>query len=71
MMDSKSQAAASRLGFLTHKLRAPFAFAYWCGDRAAERVWRTVTREQRPKFFDYIYRNMHTPTTLYKYSDGS
>jgi hypothetical protein len=60
-------AAASRLGFLTHKLRAPFAFAYWCGDRAVERVWRTVTREQRPEFFTYIYRNMHTPTTLHNY----
>ena len=60
-------AAASRLGFLTHKLRAPFALAYWYGDRAVERVWRTVTREQRPKFFAYLYRNMHTPTTLHKY----
>ena len=59
--------AASRLGFLTHKLRAPFAFAYWYGDRAVERVWRNVTREQRPAFFNYIYRNMHTPATLYKY----
>jgi hypothetical protein len=64
-------AAASRLGFLTHKLRAPFAFAYWYGDRAVERVWRSVSREQRPAFFAYLYRNMHTPTTLYKYWTGS
>jgi hypothetical protein len=67
---SQSQ-AASRLGFLTHKLRAPFAFAYWYGDRAVERVWRTVTREQRPRFFEYLYGHMHTPTTLYKYWTGS
>ena len=58
---------ASRMGFVTHKLRAPFVHAYWYGDRAVERVWRTVTREQRPAFFNYIYRNMHTPTTLYRY----
>lgn len=63
-------AAASRLGFLTHKLRAPFAFAYWYGDRAVERVWRGVSRAQRPAFFAYLYRNMHTPTTLYKYWTG-
>ena len=58
---------ASRLGFLTHKLRAPFVFAYWYGDRAVERVWRSVTRAQRPRFFKYLYEHMHTPTTLYRY----
>jgi hypothetical protein len=55
----------SRLAFLTHKLRAPFIFAYWCGDMAVDRVWQTVQPDQRPAFFRYLYHNMHTPTTLY------
>jgi hypothetical protein len=54
----------SRLAFLTHRLRAPFIFAYWYGDLAVERVWRTVTPAERPAFFRYLYHHMHTPTTL-------
>ena len=54
----------SRLAFLTHKLRAPFIFAYWCGDVAVDRVWQTVLPDQRPAFFRYLYHHMHTPTTL-------
>jgi hypothetical protein len=54
----------SRLAFLTHKLRAPFIFAYWCGDMAVARVWQTVRPDQRPAFFRYLYHYMHTPTTL-------
>ena len=39
----------SRLAFLTHKLRAPFIFAYWCGDVAVDRVWQTgAARGARP-----------------------
>jgi hypothetical protein len=54
----------SRLAFLTHKLRAPFIFAYWRGDLAVDRVWQTVQPDQRPAFFRYLYHHMHTPTTL-------
>jgi hypothetical protein len=54
----------SRLAFLTHELRAPFIFAYWCGDMAVDRVWQTVRLDQRPAFFRYLYHHMHTPATL-------
>ncbi len=54
----------ARLAFLTHSLRAPFIFAYWCGDMAVERVWRRVESNQRQEFFRYLYHNMHTVTTL-------
>lgn len=56
--------AESRLAFLTHPLRAPFIYAYWCGDVAVERVWQRVRAAERKQFFDYLYNNMHTPTTL-------
>lgn len=56
--------ATSRIAFLRHGLRAPFVYAYWCGDVAVHGVWKTVEPEQRREFWDYLYGNMHTPTTL-------
>lgn len=54
----------SRLAFMIHRLRAPFIFAYWCGDRAVAKVWRRVESRERPQFFRYLYHHMHTATTL-------
>ena len=31
-----------RLSFLNHGLRAPFVYAYWCGETAVHDVWKTV-----------------------------
>lgn len=53
-----------RLAFLHHDLRAPFVYAYWCGDTAVEKVWREVPVSERVRFWQYLYGNMHTPTTL-------
>jgi hypothetical protein len=57
----------SRLAFLTHPLRAPFIFAYWCGDRAVEQAWNRTAPHQRSAFFQYLYQHMHTVTTLDRY----
>ncbi len=59
--------ARSRLAFLNHNLRAPFVYAYYGGDIAVHDVWKTVPPERRREFWDYLYDNMHTPTTLAKY----
>lgn len=56
--------ATSRLGFLRHGLRAPFVYAYWCGDVATHAVWTKVPKERRKEFWQYLYGNMHTPSTL-------
>lgn len=53
-----------RLSFLNHGLRAPFVYAYWCGETAVYDVWKSVERERRPEFWHYLYANMHTPETL-------
>lgn len=53
-----------RLSFLNHNLRAPFVYAYWCGEVAVHDVWKTVEHERRAEFWHYLYANMHTPTTL-------
>jgi len=59
--------ARSRLAFLSHNLRAPFVYAYWCGDVAVHEVWQSVKREERTAFWQYLYGNMHTPATLKKH----
>jgi hypothetical protein len=59
--------ARSRLAFLGHNLRAPFVYAYWCGDMAVHEVWSKVPTERRTEFWEYLYGNMHTPTTLKTY----
>lgn len=56
--------AESRLAFLRHGLRAPFVYAYWCGDMAVDAVWQTVPAARRADFWEYLYTNMHTPATL-------
>ncbi|MGO4836374.1 hypothetical protein AB4144_29435, partial [Rhizobiaceae sp. 2RAB30] len=60
----------SRLAFLGHDLRAPFVYAYWCGDIAVNEVWKTVPSERRGDFWHYLYANMHTPTTLRRHWKG-
>ena len=56
--------ATTRIAFLRHGLRAPFVYAYWCGDIATHAVWSTVPEDRRREFWQYLYGNMHTPTTL-------
>jgi hypothetical protein len=56
--------ATSRLAFLRHGLRAPFVYAYWCGDMAVHDLWKSVQPQERRAFWDYLYANMHTPSTL-------
>lgn len=63
-----SETVRGRLAFLHHDLRAPFVYAYWCGDTAVEAVWKTVSRKDRRKFWAFLYGQMHTPTTLASFS---
>lgn len=54
----------SRLAFLGHSLRAPFVYAYWCGEMAVDAVWSQTAIEERGVFWEDLYGNMHTPQTL-------
>jgi hypothetical protein len=56
--------ATNRIAFLRHGLRAPFVYAYWCGDTSTHEVWSKVPKERRKEFWQYLYGNMHTPATL-------
>jgi hypothetical protein len=62
--------AKARVAFLRHGLRAPFIYAYWCGDTAVHDVWKTVAAGRRKDFWAYLYGNMHTPTTLKTFWQG-
>ncbi|KAA9383469.1 hypothetical protein F4V88_24425 [Neorhizobium galegae] len=54
----------SRLAFLGHRLRAPFVYAYWCGEMAVDEAWSRTAVEERDEFWEYLYGNMHTAKTL-------
>lgn len=56
--------AAGRIAFLRHGLRAPFVYGYWCGDTSLHAMWEKVPRERHKEFWQYLYGNMHTPSTL-------
>jgi hypothetical protein len=62
-----SDVTRSRLAFLRHNLRAPFVYAYWCGEMVVDSVWSQVLATERGEFWDYLYDNMHTPSTLAKH----
>ena len=58
------QTTRRRLDFVHHELRAPFLFAYWCGDEAV-RAFRKKTRDaDRRHVVKTLFDYMHTPTTL-------
>ena len=53
-----------RLDFVKHELRAPFLFAYWCGDEAV-RIFRERARDADRRFVvETLFDQMHTPKTL-------
>lgn len=58
------ETAKGRIAFLRHGLRAPFVYAYWCGDTSTHAIWEKVPAERRKEFWAYLYGNMHTPSTL-------
>tara|TARA_R100000365_G_C2741690_1_gene70338 strand:+ start:472 stop:1635 length:1164 start_codon:yes stop_codon:yes gene_type:complete len=62
-----TETVRGRLAFLHHDLRAPFVYAYWCGDAAVDAVWKQVPPAERKRFWHYLYGTMHTPTTLARY----
>ncbi len=53
-----------RLAFLSHELRAPFLYAYWCGDDAVRRFLDRTRGRDRRSVVTELYDRMHTPATL-------
>jgi hypothetical protein len=53
-----------RLAFLSHELRAPFLYAYWCGDDAVRQFLDATRSWDRKRVVAELYDRMHTPATL-------
>lgn len=58
------QTVRRRLAFLNHELRAPFVYAYWCGDDAVRRMLAETEGCDRRTVLAHLYDHMHTPRTL-------
>lgn len=53
-----------RLRFAAHPFRGPFIASYWFGDEAVREVRERAGREKRSAFTQFLYGQMHTPTSL-------
>ncbi len=54
-----------RLQFVTHRLRAPFIYAYWWGGSVVGKWWSSTSPSRRDEALRYLYSKMHSPSTLY------
>jgi hypothetical protein len=54
----------SRMRFIADPARAALIWSYWRGDEGVRGVWRRVAKEDRPRFYDYIYGRLHTVQSL-------
>jgi hypothetical protein len=53
-----------RLRFAAHPFRGAFIASYWFGDEAVREVRERTKPENRKAFIEYLYGQMHTPTSL-------
>ncbi|MEH7332510.1 hypothetical protein V7161_07735 [Neobacillus drentensis] len=54
----------SRLRFFKHSLRAPFIYSYWRGNEAVKEVYRNVSENKKPLFYQFLYKNMLSADTV-------
>ena len=55
---------ANRMKFIQEPARAALIWSYWRGDEGVFPVWRRVEKQDRKRFFDYIYGRLHTVQSL-------
>lgn len=53
-----------RLALTAHPIRAPFLYAYWCGDDAVRRFLGRTRDWDRRAVLAALYDHMHSPATL-------
>lgn len=53
-----------RLRFAAHPFRGAFIASYWFGDEAVREVRERTKPENQKAFIQYLYSQMHTPTSL-------
>ena len=53
-----------RLRFAAHPFRGAFIASYWFGDEAVREVRERTKPENRKAFIEYLYTQMHTPSSL-------
>ena len=55
---------ANRMGFISDLSRSALIWSYWRGDQGVFDVWRRVDKNDRPRFFNYIYDRLHTVQSM-------
>ena len=57
-------AIKSRMEFINDTTRAALIWSYWRGDQAFDNVLCRLSDEDMPRFYEYIYGRLHTPSSL-------
>ncbi len=57
-------AIKSRLRFISDPASSALIWSYWRGDQGVESVWKRVAKEDRARYFDYIYGRLHTVQSM-------
>jgi hypothetical protein len=54
----------SRLRFFKHSLRAPFIYSYWRGNEAVNEVYKSLSKDRKHAFYNFLYKNMLSADTV-------
>ena len=57
-------AVNSRMRFISNPASSALIWSYWRGDQGVESVWKRVAKEDRSRYFDYIYSRLHTVQSM-------
>ncbi|MDR1961690.1 MAG: DUF885 domain-containing protein [Gracilibacteraceae bacterium] len=60
--------ALARLHLMNYPLRQTFLPAYWRGSEAVRATWRKTEKHRAAAFIRYLYENMHSISTIRKFS---
>ena len=55
---------SNRMAFIQDPARSALISSYWRGDQGVFPVWDRVEKDQRERFFQYIYGRLHTVQSL-------
>ncbi len=54
----------NRMRFISDPARSALIWSYWRGDGGVFPVWERVEKNDRPRFYTYIYNRLHTVQSL-------
>jgi len=61
---------ANRMGFISTPSRSVLIWSYWWGEAAVAPAWERVPIAQRPAFYRFMYRGLHSLKSIGMFDQG-